>query len=314
MKTIQYKNGNSYKGDVDAEGLPHGYGCMDYKLNGCCGKYKGQWEHGKRSGTGHYYEFTKAGARHTCDYEGEWLNDMEHGQGVATKSDERGIHLTLVTEVYTGTFRNGKRHGKGTVEVDHFTGYFTNGVDQFDGEFADGKKQGHGTWHYANGDTFECEYDKNWENGHGKYTFKNGLYYEGDWKDGCLIVETFMPDPSIKTPALIVEEHHHGFDYTKQGRFLIIAKKEGFFNYKDAAHLWNSSLGDDGKGIDILELTADSVSYIVRGCFMSDSEEIIDTIHRGETKEYVDERKCTATIYGDDYDYTIDDSLKIICK
>ena len=123
-----------------------------------------------------------------------------------------------------------------------------------------------------------------------------------------------MPDPSIKTPALIVEEHHHGFDYTKQGRFLIIAKKEGFFNYKDAAHLWNSSLGDDGKGIEILELTADSVSYIVRGCFMSDSKEIIDTIHRGETKEYVDERKCTATIYGDDYDYTIDDSLKIICK
>ena len=34
----------------------------------------------------------------------------------------------------------------------------------------------------------------------------------------------------------------------------------------------------------------------------------------GETKEYVDERKCTATIYGDDYDYTIDDSLKITCK
>ena len=98
MKTIQYKNGNSYKGDVDAEGLPHGYGCMDYKLNGCCGKYKGQWEHGKRSGTGHYYEFTKAGARHTCDYEGEWLNDMEHGQGVATKSDEKGVHLALVTK------------------------------------------------------------------------------------------------------------------------------------------------------------------------------------------------------------------------
>ena len=71
---------------------------------------------------------------------------------------------------------------------------------------------------------------------------------------------------------------------------------------------------DDGKGIDILELTADSVSYIVRGCFMSDSKEIIDTIHRGETKEYEDERKCTATIYGDDYDYTIDDRLKIICR
>ena len=74
MKTIQYKNGNSYKGDVDAEGLPHGYGCMDYKLNGCCGKYKGQWEHGKRSGTGHYIPATtKANGSTTWSMVRVWL-------------------------------------------------------------------------------------------------------------------------------------------------------------------------------------------------------------------------------------------------
>ena len=80
----------------------------------------------------------------------------------------------------------------------------------------------------------------------------------------------------------------------------VIDKDQGFY-MKDAY-------------LNIIEVTSDSVTYEVKGSFTKDSKPFHDTIHRGETKEYQDSRNCTATIYDEDYDYTIESSLKVTCK
>ena len=90
---VSFDNGNHYRGDVNAEGQPHGSGHMDYKLNGYYGEYDGEWKNGMRCGMGHYHQFSKGGRRYTSDYKGEWLDDKEHGQGVATESSEKGLPI-----------------------------------------------------------------------------------------------------------------------------------------------------------------------------------------------------------------------------
>ncbi len=313
--TIRFKNGDVYKGVVDADGLPHGRGSMDYNLNGYYGEYKGEWEHGKRHGQGHYYQFSKGGgARHSYEYKGEWLDDKEHGQGVSTTIDQKGVHLASVSEVYTGGFREGKRHGHGVLLTDSFDGYFVNGQDRFEGEFEGGKTVGNGVWQYANGDRFEGGFQAYFlKHGHGVYTFKNGLRYEGEWDEGRFVPESYVADPSVKTPTLIITEKHSGFDYNKSGCFLLFAEP-GVMRYEQAASLWRDYNFDITKAdIRIQAVSADSVTFEVKGVFTKDNTPIEATIRRGEIQRYDDVRRCTATIYDEDYDYTVEDLLEVKC-
>lgn len=313
--TIRFKNGDQYKGEVNAEGQPDGLGHMDYNLNGYYSEYDGQWKNGKRCGKGHYHQMSKGARTYIYDYQGEWLDDKEHGQGTAMNSSEKGVHCATVTETYTGGFREGKRHGHGVIVEDNFDGNFTDGQNCFEGEFEDGKTVGHGKWEYANGDSFEGEFsDYGNKNGHGIYTFANGLKFEGEWEKGCFLTESYQADPSQKTPTLLVTEHHHGFDYNYTGTFLLMAQK-GQMRYENAATIRkDQSFQMRDAYLNIIEVTPNSVTYEVEGCFTSGRKPFNDTISRGETKEYSDRKKCTATIYGEDYDYTIESSLTVICK
>ena len=47
------------------------------------------------------------------------------------------------------------------------------------GAWADGKRQGIGTFVYANGTEYEGEWDDDRKHGHGRFTFEDGSYYEG---------------------------------------------------------------------------------------------------------------------------------------
>ena len=69
------------------------------------------------------------------------------------------------------------------------------------------------------------------------YTFKNGLRYEGEWDEGRFVPESYVADPSVKTPTLIITEKHSGFDYNKSGCFLLFAEP-GVMRYEQAASLW----------------------------------------------------------------------------
>jgi len=75
-------------------------------------EYQGEWQDGKRHGTGTYISPT--GTR----YEGEWENDEASGHGVCHYAD--GMK-------YDGQFENGERHGKGVLispEGDRYEGQF----------------------------------------------------------------------------------------------------------------------------------------------------------------------------------------------
>lgn len=304
-QTIKFENGDVYKGDVNAEGRPHGNGHMDYKLNGYWGEYDGAWVDGKRQGYGHYHSMSKGGRRYVHDYKGEWLDDQQHGQGTSEDSSEVGIHCSTVTETYTGGFKEGKRHGHGVLVKDHFDGSFTDGKDRIEGEWVDGSLNGPVIKNYANGDRYEGP-----DTGHGKYTFANGLSFEGEWDGGRLVPESIKADAALKAPLMVVKEHHSGFDYNNTGVFLFPAEKT-FVRYCSALAIQRDSTFSTNQGIEITDVTADSVSFKVRGVFTKDSKEITDTLRRGESRLYADSHEASATIYDEDYDYTIEDSLEI---
>jgi len=75
-------------------------------------EYQGEWQDGKRHGTGTYISPTGT------KYEGEWENDEASGHGVCHYAD--GMK-------YDGQFENGERHGKGVLispEGDRYEGQF----------------------------------------------------------------------------------------------------------------------------------------------------------------------------------------------
>jgi len=75
-------------------------------------EYQGEWQDGKRHGTGTYISPTRT------RYEGEWENDEASGHGVCHYAD--GMK-------YDGQFENGERHGKGVLispEGDRYEGQF----------------------------------------------------------------------------------------------------------------------------------------------------------------------------------------------
>jgi hypothetical protein len=304
-KTITFENGDVYKGDVNAEGLPHGNGHMDYKLNGYWGEYDGAWVDGKRCGKGHYHSMSKGGRRYVHDYKGEWFDDKQHGQGTSKDSSEQGLHCSTVTETYTGGFNEGKRHGHGVLVKDHFDGSFTDGEDRIEGEWEDGKLIGTAVWDYANGDHFEGPLT-----GHGKYTYANGLSFEGEWENGVLIPDSIKSSSTQGAPLLLVTEHHSGFDYNHTGTFLFPAAK-GLVRYETAAAISRDSDFGTKQGLEITEVTPGSVSFVVESQFMKDRKGITDTLRRGESRLYADSHKACATIYDEDYDYTVEDSLEV---
>ena len=315
MATFKYPNGNVYTGEVNDAGQPHGRGHMDYKISGYIAEYDGMWENGVRSGKGHYHKFsTGGGARYSYDYDGDWLSDLQHGEGVEKDSREQGVHLSTVSEVYRGGFKEGKRHGHGVIDKDNFDGSFTAGVNRFEGTFDEGRTVGHGVWEYANGDRFEGSFaDYGNKHGHGVYTFQNGLRFEGEWERNSFVNESLIADPSLETPMLIVTEDHSGFDYNRSGSFIFAARK-GLVRYAEAASLGNSlEIGGD-KGLEILNVDKDSVTFTVSGVFTKDGKPTEATVHRGENVLFEDVHKSSARIYDEEYDYTIEDRLEVICR
>ena len=65
--------------------------------------------------------------------------------------------------VYEGNFRNGKRHGQGTLT-------HTNG-ERYEGEWSDGKLHGQGTLTFTDGNVYEGQFSDNNMHGTGTLIF-----------------------------------------------------------------------------------------------------------------------------------------------
>ncbi|MBO7529196.1 MAG: hypothetical protein J6T37_04905 [Bacteroidales bacterium] len=343
LKNIRFKDGSCYEGEVNEAGEPHGrgymnspsdtgsgrrdryegefkngkkdgFGYMSYELNGYVAEYEGEWRDDKRCGLGKYTKYSMGGgASHSYTYEGEWLDDKEHGYGMSVNSDQRGLHLSTVSEKYEGGFKEGKRHGHGKITKDGYDGNFAKGKEYFEGEFEDGRLVGPCVHTMVNGDV--CEFPEGYLNGIGNYTFANGVKFTALWQKGDLDFDTIELEGGKKALFLMVSEGHNGFGYSEAVRCLLIAQK-GKLQYNKGVILYNGDfhINAEGAYLEVTDVTDDSVTYVVKSCFLSNGGPIKETIKRGETKKYKDEVEHTGRMYDDDFTYTSGSELLVSCK
>jgi len=155
---LQLENG-IYRGCLDDDWQPHGFGAMEYKNKSY---YEGSWVNGKRSGKGrftHALGFT---------YEGDFRDDKKDGFGILTMKNG---------DKYKGQYRNDRKEGQGKL-------YLAGGLGVFEGFYKNGKMTGKGTFTYPDGSKYMGEFLNLKINGIGVRVYLNGNRYEGEWKDG----------------------------------------------------------------------------------------------------------------------------------
>ncbi|HNR87249.1 MAG TPA: hypothetical protein PKM65_02785 [Spirochaetota bacterium] len=86
---------------------------------------------------------------------------------------------------YTGEFRNGKKHGRGTVTL------FSRTIK---GAWRDDKLI-HGEESYSDGFTLSGSYNEGFRSGKGVMTWRDGRRYEGEWKDLTAVGKGVMTYP-----------------------------------------------------------------------------------------------------------------------
>ena len=111
------------------------------------------------------------GAARTVTWSGGCVDGKASGDGRLVRWNAG----TLVYE-YEGQMRDGRRNGRGT-----FT--YADG-NRYEGEFRDGKIHGRGTYAWANGERYKGEWRDEKKHGQGTHTWPNGNRYEGEWQDG----------------------------------------------------------------------------------------------------------------------------------
>lgn len=168
-------------------GKPHGQGVMHYNTNllGAANHldrkrknnvYTGEWWNGKKHGHGkleihtlNTYDQKTAETNKNCDvYEGLFVDDLFHGQGVYTyncgdRYEGSFVHGVMVGQakyvaksgaVYTGRYENFMRNGQGTMRY--------NSHEEYCGEWKNGQRHGQGRMV----DTSKKQaYEGNWKNG-----------------------------------------------------------------------------------------------------------------------------------------------------
>jgi len=101
-------------------------------------------------------------------YEGEFMNDKQHGHGTHWANDNGKLRLQ-----YRGGFGNGKRQGSGTFA------YSDGG--RYDGEWYDGKRHGQGTMTYVDGTVYEGAWQNGMRHGPGTLFMVNGDTFQGEY-------------------------------------------------------------------------------------------------------------------------------------
>lgn len=119
-------------------------------------------------------------------YEGEWQDDLRHGQGT--------MHWNSLGQRYTGMWQNGYPEGKGVYEwkVGASESAPLCTFNRYDGEFARGKRNGFGIFHYANGALYKGLWQDNKKHGHGRYVSCTGKVFEGLWNQDRPQNEDFL--------------------------------------------------------------------------------------------------------------------------
>ena len=128
-------------------------------------------------------------------YEGNWLNNQPHGQGVYTWKDHGtyqgefcegklagfGRRVYVSGNVYEGGFKDNRKHGEGTMT-------FKVG-DKYEGHWENDQMHGLGKYTWRTGDYYEGHFVNDKRTGAGTLTLTTGEVYEGEWKDNVMLTE-----------------------------------------------------------------------------------------------------------------------------
>jgi hypothetical protein len=113
-------------------------------------------------------------------YSGGCANGLAEGEGYAKGSAE-----------YQGSFRQGRKHGKGVKT-------WANG-DKYEGAFVDDKREGLGAYTWGRGDwqgeRYEGGYNNDQRHGFGTYRWNTGDVYAGPWESD---IATGPPTPMME--------------------------------------------------------------------------------------------------------------------
>ena len=337
QQKVVYPDGNRYFGQVDEQGLPHGNGTMVYKQKPYVSwmefqvafkEYKGQWLHGKRSGSGRMKYYQNGSG--TTVYSGSWKEDLPDGTGTFEH------YGSVVDVVYRGDWREGLRHGqgtyrqrwdKGTFPVQEYTGHWENdkrsgwgvesvGVDQYEGEWSEDLRQGKGKWTYENGDTFEGTLQAGNRHGEGTYRFAQGGGFVAIWNQDRLDMTTVRLLENATGPIVLLKVLSRGFDYHREAESMLIARK-GVIRLEDTAILSQSrsrgGFRSDELLLEITEFDRQCVHILVPDSYTNNKGPQAACVAVGQKQEFGYRWECTATIYDEDYDYVIENTLIVEC-
>ena len=163
---ITYPNGDIFEGFVDQQKLKQGKGTYiwlgsspdDEESKVEISRYEGNFVDGRREGVG-LMRFKNGDV-----YEGEFLNNLMHGEGSYTYAKSN--------DIYSGSFYAGKKHGRGRYE------YFKDSsiLNQWeDGTVTTVK------WHMKNAGSYEGELKRGTPVGPGGYTLESGIVQRGEF-------------------------------------------------------------------------------------------------------------------------------------
>ena len=116
------------------------------------------------------------------EYIGEFKNGKRHGQGTLENS---------IWNKYVGEWKDDKRHGQGTFIDEGSSPFFIKST--YVGEWINDKKNGYGIITFADGPIYDGEWKDDKENGKGTVTLQNGKTYITDFKNGFAILTNEDP-------------------------------------------------------------------------------------------------------------------------
>lgn len=117
-----------------------------------------------------------------------------------------------------------------------------------------------------------------------------------------------------RKPILLFKILYSGFDY----EYIIdceLEAKVGDYLVSDANILkGRDSWVNKQPLITITSIDGEKVNYMVSSEYVDGDIPVTDTISLGDKKKYSYSKNCVATIYDEDYDYTIEREIEIECK
>eukprot|EP00933_Yihiella_yeosuensis_P016347 TRINITY_DN14002_c0_g1_i1.p1 TRINITY_DN14002_c0_g1~~TRINITY_DN14002_c0_g1_i1.p1 ORF type:complete len:1185 (+),score=271.31 TRINITY_DN14002_c0_g1_i1:52-3606(+) len=210
-----------YEGGWQA-GQKHGFGKQLWPSGN---SYEGEWKLGKMNGFGTMIWRNGSSSE---KYTGEWVDNCPHGEGAHTwLSADPAPELTNNTtdswnqrpsSPVQGNDKTVQMHKEQNLlmrqqlhqQQQHQQQQLNN---RYSGQWHWGKRQGKGTFYYANGAYYHGEWEAHMKSGHGRHTFEDGRVYDGDFEMDAM-VDTSKPDPLKKQPCPVGLEENPIFRCT----------------------------------------------------------------------------------------------------